>query len=321
MIGRDGAGRHYKQKLLEEVIPYFNQGKTDSFIGFGGVKICFHEIQRGRKDAILMLPGRTEPFLKYSELVFDLDELGHDFYLMDHRGQGLSDRMLEDGHKGYVEKFDNYIEDLDMFIKLKKLNEKYENVYLVAHSMGAAIALWHQIKKGNSFSRMVLSSPMVEIITGAGSPYYVKQFMKLQGLIGNGSSYSLGSGKGKVDVPYKNNRVTRCPLRFEMARNLELENNKLIMGGTTNQWVLESLKVGEKIFKNKSKLKKIPMLMFQAGKDLYSEMDRQNRICESLDVCRKVFLPQSYHEMFQERDSIRNKVIDETMSFLREEIV
>jgi len=184
--------------------------------------------------------------------------------------------------------------------------------------MGAAIALWHQIKKGKTFSKMVLSAPMLEIITGANSPRLVENYMNVLRLIGNGTEYSSGSGKGDVNTPFKNNRVTRCLERFQMARNLERKNTDLIMGGTTNQWVLESLRIGHKIYKNKHKLKEMPILIFQAGKDLYSEVTRQNRICESLDTCRKIFMPTSYHEMFQERDSIRNRIVDETISFLRE---
>jgi lysophospholipase len=310
---------NYQNKLKKQVIPYFNKGKQGHFSGVSGINICFHEIIRGGQDALVMLPGRTEPYLKYSELIFDLDELGYDFFLLDHRGQGLSGRMLKDNHKGHVKDFDHYIEDLNTFLELKKLKEKYRNVYLVAHSMGAAVALWHHIKKGAYFDKMVLSAPMVEIITGAAYPNHVEKFMQIQKFIGNSSEYSIGSGPGELNMPYENNPVTRCPSRFEMARKLEIENNNLVMGGTTNQWVLESLKVGEKIYKNKEKLKKLPILMFQAGKDTYSKMKRQNRICESIDTCRKVYIPDSYHELFHERDMIRDKVIDETISFLRKE--
>lgn len=313
--------KKFQQKIKDHVTPFFNQGKRGNFTGVNGVNICFHEIVRGGKDALVMLPGRTEPFLKYSELIFDLDGLGHDFYLLDHRGQGLSGRMLDDTHKGYVKDFDHYIEDFNTFLELKKLKDNYENVYLVAHSMGAAIGLWHHIQKRPYFDKMVLSSPMVEIITGAVSASHVEKFMHIQKLIGKSSDYSIGSGPGNVNTPFENNRVTRCPSRFEMARNLEIENNELIMGGATNQWVLESLKVGEKIYKNKEKLKELPILMFQAGKDLYSKMKRQNRISESIDTCRKIYFPNSYHEMFHERDLIRNRVIDETISFLRKETI
>ena len=62
----------YESKMNDEVIPYFNQGTQNFFEGLGGIQICYHEIIRGSKNAIVMLPGRTEPFLKYSENTVNL---------------------------------------------------------------------------------------------------------------------------------------------------------------------------------------------------------------------------------------------------------
>ena len=57
--------------------------------------------------AILVVNGRIECCSKYQELFYDLFQQGYDVYSYDHRGQGLSDRLIEDKQMGYVDEFDD----------------------------------------------------------------------------------------------------------------------------------------------------------------------------------------------------------------------
>lgn len=52
-------------------------------------------------NAILLVSGRMESYIKYQELAYELFQQGYSVYLYDHRGQGFSGRMLSDPHKGY----------------------------------------------------------------------------------------------------------------------------------------------------------------------------------------------------------------------------
>ena len=116
---------------------------------------------------------------------------------------------------------------------------------------------------------------------------------------------------------FDNNKVTSCIDRFKMARMIENIDETLLMGGATNNWVLESLKAGEKIFKKRKKLKNHSVLMFQAGNEYFSKYERQNKICNTIKDCKNVFIRDSFHEMFHERNKIRDRVISETLTFLR----
>lgn len=79
---------------------------------------------------------RIESYVKYAELAYDLFHLGFDIFIIDHRGQGRSGRMLSDPHRGHVDHFNDYVEDLAAFwqqeIELGPWRKRY-----IWHSMGA----------------------------------------------------------------------------------------------------------------------------------------------------------------------------------------
>ena len=100
----------------------WEQGDFSFFSGVDQIRINYatfihHEI----KASIVLVTGRTESYLKYQELAFDLHQQGYNIFIIDHRGQGLSERLLKDNQKGYVKNFDDYAHDLKQFID----NEPY----------------------------------------------------------------------------------------------------------------------------------------------------------------------------------------------------
>ena len=71
----------------------------------------------GRKGTVVILQGRGEWIEKYFETVRDLRARGFAVAALDWRGQGLSERMLSDRHKGYVRDFAEYDSDLETFMR------------------------------------------------------------------------------------------------------------------------------------------------------------------------------------------------------------
>ena len=67
--------------------------------------------------AIVVVNGRIECTYKYQELFYDLYRQGYNIYSYDHRGQGLSDRLVKNHDIGYVEEFDDYVQDLALMVE------------------------------------------------------------------------------------------------------------------------------------------------------------------------------------------------------------
>ena len=95
----------------------------------------------GRKGTVCIFQGRTEFIEKYFEVVRDLRSRGFAVAILDWRGQGLSQRAFRDRRKGHVESFDQYLIDLETFIKEVVLPDCPPPLFALGHSMGAAVLI------------------------------------------------------------------------------------------------------------------------------------------------------------------------------------
>ena len=100
----------------------------------------------GAKGALVIAPGRSEPSYEYAETAIDFIARGFaPVYVIDHRGQGLSPRLLEDPDKSHVEDFDDYIQDFTQFVAaveadLLALGARPDlPLFLTSNSMGAPL--------------------------------------------------------------------------------------------------------------------------------------------------------------------------------------
>lgn len=135
----------------------------------------------GARGALVIAPGRSEPSYEYAETAMDFIARGFaPVYVIDHRGQGLSPRLLPDPDKSHVEDFDDYIDDFGIFVAevqadLKDLGARDDlPLYLTSNSMGGAIAIGYFQKVGAEapFAAAALVSAMIHVnyISYTGQP-------------------------------------------------------------------------------------------------------------------------------------------------------
>ena len=91
----------------EVIIPFYkSKGVSEQFNGVGDITIAcrtFHSPNAIAK--IILCTGYNESYLKYSELIMNLCDMGFSVYCYDHRGQGFSSRFPDQEKKGFVYKF------------------------------------------------------------------------------------------------------------------------------------------------------------------------------------------------------------------------
>lgn len=306
-------------ELMEKVFAFYDNGTSNFYQGVSGKQVHYHALRRDHKTALVMLPGRTEPTRKYAELVYDLKDLKVDFFLWDPPGQGFSERPLEDPQKGYIDHYKDYAKDFNTFYKNELSN--YSSIVIVAHSMGAAISLNFAANYKNNIKAMTLSSPMMELKTNGLPETVALAAARALSIIGKKKDYVPGGGRFERPTPFAENRVTSSLNRFNLARFVDSEDPKLYMGSATNNWLLQAIKMTRKIKRQRKKVSSIPLVFFQAGKDEFSKDKRQRKFCEKHGNCTFVRFEDAKHEMYQERDEIRNQVLDKVKSFLGPHII
>ena len=262
----------------------------------------------GRKGTVLVLQGRAEFIEKYFETVRDLRARGFAVATFDWRGQGLSDRALSDRHKGHVRNFANYITDLEAVMEQVILPDCPPPYFVLAHSMGAAVAL-RACHDGNRwFERMVFSAPMIALppgrLTRVAGP-----LARLMRMIGRGRAYVPTSDSAVMGAEsFIGNVLTSDPVRY--ARNAAVleQEPALGLGAPTVAWADAALRQ-MKVFADPSFSVRIrqPILMVAAGRDEVVSTPAIEAFGQNLLAGRHLIIAGAKHEILQEQDQYRGQ--------------
>lgn len=299
----------------DKALPYFQSMTTGQLKNAHGLKLkYFYKVTPGNERSIVIVPGRSEPAIKYAELIYDLKDSGFDFFILDHQGQGESTRRLPDSHKGHVEEFKHYVNDFEYFINQVVMSKSPSNnpVYLIAHSMGGAITTHYMSQHPGVFKKAVLVAPMMEMNTAPYSETTALYYSKLLVSTGKGNDYAPDYGPYKPEEDtFEKNFYTHSEARFNISKFIFTNWTSLTVGGPTARWVHESLKAT----KNIDKLNvAIPIMIFQSGLDQVVKPGRQNSFCKK-GKCEIIHIPDAHHEILMEKDLIRDEVLSNIKSF------
>jgi len=262
----------------------------------------------GRRGTVVVLQGRAEYIEKYFETVRDLRARGFAVATFDWRGQGLSDRALSDKRKGYVRNFKEYATDLAAIMEQVVLPDCPPPIYLLAHSMGGAIAVAACHDGSRWFERVVLSAPMIALppspLTRVAGP-----LARTLRLFGSGSAYApTGNGALTGKQEFIENPLTSDPVRY--ARNAAVleEEPELGLGAPTVAWADAALRLMKR-FAQPSYAGRIrqPMLMVAAGRDQVVSTPAIEQFGMNLLAGRHLILAGAKHELLQEQDHYRGQ--------------
>ena len=307
----------YERIWNSEVLVHFQDLQQGEFTNAQGLKIRYrYQVHTKALRTLVILPGRTEAMIKYAELMFDLHSPNVNIFIMDHQGQGESERLVTlDG--SHVRRFSDYVNDFRQFMRQVVIPTSGDTErMLLAHSMGGAIAVHYLHAAPTAFSKAVLAAPMLKIVTAPYSELVALWYARILSLAGKGDEYAPGQGPYLPDTDtFESNLSTQSKVRFDYGKRFWLENSQLIVGGPTASWVKENIKGSKKSIKLAAQIK-TPMLIFQAGQDQIVVNSRQNTFCTRAPQCQITLLTNARHGLLNEKDEIRNKVIERIQSFL-----
>lgn len=266
---------------------------------------------------IVVVNGRIECTDKYQELFYDLFRQGYDIYSYDHRGQGRSDRLVKNHDIGYVEEFDDYVQDLALMVKHFSLNH-YQKRYLLGHSMGGnVITRYVQTHPEHPFDAMALSAPMF----GVNVPWYLKPIARWVGQILTAlhaePNYAPGQ-KPYYAKPFDGNLLSQSSVRYHWFRNLYDEQPELQVGGASTRWVWQGLIACKQAILMTRQVR-IPLLLLQASDDKVVANEAQvqfiKKLAKTNRTCALKIIYHARHELLFEHDNARNLALDTTLDF------
>ena len=304
-----------KDVVSQKIDSLYNSGVEDYFTGEENIKIFYkYFLQKDRekeKGAILISDGRTEAVIKYKELIFDLFNNGYSVYIHDHRGQGFSGRMIDEHDMGFVDEFQNYVNDMKMFYhKVLKPNH-HKNKYLLAHSMGGAIGMMYLEQYPDDFNSAAFSSPML----GLGFPTCL--VVNLLG--GDKPQYAPGGKNYENSIElFGENSLTNCKIRYNRMLQIFEKYPEAQLGGASYQWVNKSCKAFDYIFDNYAKIK-TPLILFSGEEEEIvsqsAHVEFISKLKENGQNAKGYLVTKAKHELFIEKDEARNAVLEEVLDF------
>ncbi len=267
----------------------------------------------GKKSigTVLLMQGRTECIEKYYETIGELRTRGYAVAAFDWRGQGLSDRALPDRHKGHVRDFAEYHLDLDCFLEkfVQPAPELQEPYILMAHSMGAHIAVRRLRDRPAPFARAVLCSPMAYINT-APLPHFISRGIASAGkALGFSENYVPG-GKSYLRArdPFEDNPLTSDERRFERNADMLAGNPDLALGSPTLGWLEAAFRSMEMVLDPEfCEAIKTPSILFYGTGERVSLPEYQEQLAVQLGECEEICINGARHEILQETDEIRDQ--------------
>lgn len=296
-----------------KALPFFRNLKVGTLTNSQGLKLRhFSYSNASNSKSLIIVPGRTEPAIKYAELIYDLKDAGLNIHIMDHQGQGESSRILSDSQKGHVVKFSHYVNDLELFIKQVVNSNKSHELYLIAHSMGGAISAHLIGRRPTLIKKAVLVAPMLKMNTQPYSEIIARLYSNALVLTGQGKKYAPGRGPYiPEEDTFEINDVTHSQVRFNISKNIFARWPSQIVAGPTARWVSQSLKATHNIDRLPIEA---PILLLQAGLDEVVKPGRQEEFCKK-GLCEIIRLPEAAHEILMEKDSIREEALKEIRLF------
>lgn len=243
---------------------------------------------------IVLVHGLGEHGGRYHHVVDRLVPEGYAIYALDHQGFGRSD-----GHRGHVERFDDYAEDVHKLVTMARNSEPDLPVIVYGHSMGGLIAILYAQQHQESIDLLVITSPGLK---ADASPALVLLMRLMNQIRPTFTIRRPGSGT----------RVSRDP---EVVR--AFIEDPLFVPVSSARWAVEILAAQPRAMANASEIR-LPVLVMQGEADVVVDPQATYRFFELLASEDKTLLtyPKHFHELHNDID--KEKPLGDLLAWLNE---
>jgi len=305
-LNADDLNSDAGRQLLDQL---WQQAQCIQLTSCDRLKLCLWQLPAPTqaKAALIIVPGRIEASHKYAELCFDAISAGYQVFVLDHRGQGLSERLCANRQIGVVHRFDEYVDDLALAITA--ISDRTELPLLaIAHSMGSAILYRYlQVTPDPLIQKALCGAPMFGIPVGPW-PLLVRRLSQAVSWVNRLSSSSPWFVPGQRPYqrkPFADNDLTHCAARYHWFRDLYDNYPAYQLGGVSWYWLSAALSACAQLAR--AYKPKVPVLVVQAGQDTVVDNQAQCRLVNQhqLSFAR---IDSARHELWAGTDEERRQL-------------
>jgi len=281
------------------------------------LRAAFWPAERGGRGTVLLATGRSEFIEKYYPVIARFHALDFNIAAFDWRGQGLSDRLIEDRLPGYVDSFDSYQRDVDTMLAEIDRRGWGARVVLVGHSMGGCAIIRRLAMPVRDFHAAILTAPML------GLRFPVLAVPALRAVSWSLSHWEVGKRRisprkvqTAADWPFENNVLTTNRAEFERYAALVRNHPSLALGGVTWAWLSAAFREMRELRALPPGAVNEPTLLFSAADDRLVSNAAIDAFAARNPQVEHVRLADSQHEPFVEQEPVRAVLWREIEGFL-----
>ncbi|MCR5230011.1 MAG: alpha/beta hydrolase [Solobacterium sp.] len=304
-------------KMEDTVVPWISSNliREDIRSKDGTRLATYRAVNPAEKGSVTMIHGFCEFTGKYHEMIYTFYQMGYSVFFLELRGHGYSECHYPDNRRVYVETFDQYIEDVEAFydnIVTRYSTSDYRILY--AHSMGGAISILYLEKHPDSFTKAILSSPMLQLNFGSVKDWQVQMIVGAARRVRLDQTLTPGAREWTGEYEFeKSNCMSRN--RYNYHFTLRLNDPRYRTWNSTFTWTKAAVEAIDSAIYY-AKIISIPILLFQAEKDHTVLPGGQNRFAERSWNTKVVVIPGAKHEIYGGTDEIRRMYLDEIDRFI-----
>ena len=268
------------------------------------------------RGAVILLPGRAEFAEKYAEVAGALTARGWSVRLLEWRGQGLSHRALANPQAMWVDDFATHRRDLVHWIDtVVRVEEPGRSRVVVAHSMGATIAILALDQRPDLARRAAFSAPMLGLLPER-PVRVIRCLARLHVRLGLGRRYAWGERDFSVHRRrFDGNALTGHRARFALQSDWYRLWPAFAVGGVTWGW-LESAFRAMDLAGPLLRRRHLPTLVFLGSEDRLVDNRLILAAAMGAPSVRLTPIAGARHELLMERDGIRRLVIDGVLRWI-----
>jgi len=234
----------------------------------------------GARALVVLIHGFGEHSGRYVHVLNALNEAGYACLAIDLRGHGRSG-----GRRAFVQRFTDYLDDVDAAVALGRERMAAGPLFLVGHSMGGLVVANWIAERGDQAAGFVVTSPAMGVALRV--PAWKDGLGRVMSRLLPGLAIPTGIDPTLVS---RDKAVVEAYV-----------GDRLILKSATARWYVEFLAAQEAALRTAPGVR-TPALVLQAGSDGLVDRDASKRYADALGGDDVTFSSYEglYHELFNE---------------------